>query len=217
MDFSCFTPNVYATHPYATRFFETWNGMEWNEWGTFFQAESIYQPKYQHHARNHAFHGSYHCRFQPSSAPSCAFGTQGIQVETWRSHRASAEYRSVNWPMNCCTMTNRSNNSVMLMVTVFFFKGHIMITYMITSVELSRTLFSNLHGPTNIGLTEVWDNHGLEYINIYIYGYIWIYIYGTMLYHNFMVQTYSLVIVITWFVHVCTNHRRSFGTIRRIP
>ena len=38
-----------------------------------------------------------------------------------------------------------------------------------------------------------------------------------MLYHNFMVQTYSLVIVVTWFVHVCTNHRRSFGTIRRIP
>ena len=139
------------------------------EWGTFFQAESIYQPKYQHHARNHGFHGSYHCRFQPSSAPSCAFGTQGIQVETWRSHRASAEYRSVNWPMNCCTMTNRSNNSVMLMVTVFFFKGHIMITYMITSVELSRTLFSNLHGPINIGLTEVWDNHGLEYVYIWIY------------------------------------------------
>ena len=27
------------------------HGMEWNgmEWGTFFQAESIYQPKYQHH------------------------------------------------------------------------------------------------------------------------------------------------------------------------
>jgi hypothetical protein len=86
-----------------------------------------------------------------------------------------------------------------------------MITYMITSVELSRTLFSNLHGPINIGLTEVWDNHGLEYVYIYMD------IYATMLYHNFMVQTYSLVIVVTWFVHVCTNHRRSFGTIRRIP